>query len=284
MSKKEKNTTPQRFQLVPLLVQKFIRDYDDAVKDYDLPQQLELTDHLLGVLDLMEQYAETPDEAIWKQYRDKEDAILKKYGKTLKPYADKYFYKYFSFDIVLAEKEIYSGEEFNRLTPDEQGLTLNEKLSFIQWCRNSLYNARTFLYLQKEPENIGTPAALSGPADPDREATKARQLLAIYYLLKAGFNIEHRATHQVSEVVWLAHLLTGTKLTNLQNSDIYKKYSLMPNYKKGDQLIADLKFIKPYFEQLNIEKAVGLIDEEIQRAIKELSSTARKKYRGEDEQ
>jgi len=58
----------------------------------------------------------------------------------------------------------------------------------------------------------------------------------------------------------------------------------MPNYKKSDQLIADLKFIKPYFEQLNIEKAVELIDEEIQRAIKELPSTARKKYRGEDEQ
>jgi len=58
----------------------------------------------------------------------------------------------------------------------------------------------------------------------------------------------------------------------------------MPNYKKGDQLIADLKFIKPYFEQLNIERAVELIDEEIKRAIQELPSTARKKYRDEGEQ
>jgi len=282
MAKKEKNTTPKRFQVVPLLAQKFIRDYDDTVKDYGLPQQLELTNHLLGVLDLMEKYAETTGDAIWKQYSEKEDALLKKYGKTLKQYADKYFYKYFSFDIVLAEKEIYSGEEFNRLTPDEQGLTLNERLSFIRWCRNSLYNARTFLYLQMEPENAEVPAALSGQADPDREATKARQLLAIYYLLKAGWGIEHRDSHTVSAVTRFAHLMTGTKITKIQNSDIYKKYSLMPNYKKSEQLIADLKFVRPYFEQLHIEKAVQLIDDEIQRAVKKLPVTARKKYRDND--
>ena len=282
MSKKEKNTTPQRFKVVPLLAQKFIRDYDNTVKQYELPQQLELTDHLLDVLELMEQYAETPDEAIWKQYKEKEDALLKKYGKTLKPYAGKYFYKYFSFDIVLAEKEIYSGEEFNRLTSDEQGLTLNERLSFIRWCRNSLYNARTFLYLQMEPENAEVPTDLSGQADPDREATKARQLLAIYYLLKAGWGIEQRDTHTVSALTRFAHLMTGTKITIIQNSDIYKKYSKMPNYKKDEHLIADLKFILPYFEELNIEKAIQLIDDEIQRAIKELPTVARKKYRDTD--
>jgi hypothetical protein len=283
MSKKEKNTTPQRFKVVPLLAQNFIRDYDDAVKQYELPQQLELTDHLLAVMDLMEQYTETTDDAIWKQYSEKEDALLKKYGKTLKPYAAKYFYKYFSFDIVLAEKEIYSGEEFNRLTSDEQGLTLNERLSFIRWCHNSLYNARTFLYLQMEPENAEVPTDLSGgQADPDREATKARQLLAIYYLLKAGWGIEQRDSHSVSALTRFAHLMTGTKITNIQNSDIYKKYSKMPNFKNGEHLIADLKFIRPYFEELHIEKAVQLIDEEIRRAVKELPAIVRKKYRDND--
>jgi hypothetical protein len=279
---KEKNTTPQRFKVVPLLAQKFIRDYDDAVKQYELPQQLELTDHLLAVMDLMEQYTETTDDAIWKQYSEKEDAFLKKYGKTLKPYAEKYFYKYFSFDIVLAEKEIYSGEEFNRLTADEQGLTLNERLSFIRWCRNSLYNARTFLYLQMEPENAEVPTAISEQPDPDREATKARQILAIYYLLKAGWGIEHRDSHTISAVARFAHLMTGTKITKIQNSDIYKKYSMMPNFKNGEHLIADLKFIRPYFEQLHIEKAVQLIDDEIQRAVKELPAIVRKKYRKND--
>jgi hypothetical protein len=56
----------------------------------------------------------------------------------------------------------------------------------------------------------------------------------------------------------------------------------MPNYKKGEHLIADLKFIRPYFEQLHIEKAVQLIDDEIQRAVKELPVATRKKYRDTD--
>lgn len=279
MGKSEKNSVWPRFQVVPLLAQRFIRDYEEVIKQYYLPQQLELTDHLLNVLDLMEQYIDTSDGEVWQQYRQKEDALLKKYGKTLKPYADKYFYKYFDFDLVLAEKEIYSTEEFNRLTSDEQGLTLSERHLFTRVCRNVLYNSRAFLQLRMEPENTSSVLNLAGQDEPDKEATKARQLLTIYYLLKAGFNIEHRGSHTISEVVRLAHLLTGAKLTSLQNSDIYKKYSLMPNYKKGEHLIADLKFIRPYFEALHIEKAVELIDEEIQRAIQDLPSEVRKKYK-----
>jgi hypothetical protein len=279
MSKSERNIARPRFQVVPLLAQQFARDYEEVIKEYSLPQQLELTNHLLNVLDLMEQYIDSSDGAVWQQYRESEDSLLRKYGKTLKPYAEKYFYKYFDFDLVLTEKEIYSTDEFNRLTADQQSLTLSERHLFIRVCRNTLDNSRTFLQLRMEPENAETTQDLSSQLEPDREATKARQLLTIYYLLKAGFNIEHRGSHTISEVVRLAHLLTGAKLTNLQNSDIYKKYSLMPNYKKGEHLIADLKFIRPYFEALHIEKAVELIDEEIQRAIKELPSELRKKYK-----
>ncbi len=144
MPKKEKNITPPRFQVVALLAQKFIRDYEDTVNQYGLPQQLELTDHLIDVLDLMKQYIVNHDESIWKQYKDKENALLKKYGKTLKPYADRYFYKYFDFDIVLAEKGIYSPEEFNRLTHEEQGLTLKEGKLFIRLCYNTLHNTNRF--------------------------------------------------------------------------------------------------------------------------------------------
>lgn len=283
MSKSEKNAVRSRSQAVPLLTQQFVRDYEEVIKEYNLPVQVELTDHLLNVLDLMDQYLDTSDRAIWQQYRENEDALLKKYGKTLKPYADKYFYKYFDFNLVLAEKEIYSTEEFNRLTLDEQGLTLNERQLFIRVCRNVLYNSRAFLQLRMEPANTSADLNLAGQDEPDKEATKARQLLTIYYLLKAGFNIEHRGSHTISEVVRLAHLLTGAKFTNLQNSDIYKKYSLMPNYKTGEHLIADLKFIRPYFEALHIEKAVEQIDEEIQRAIKELPSELRKKYKNKAE-
>ena len=44
----------------------------------------------------------------------------------------------------------------------------------------------------------------------------------------------------------------------------------MPDYKSGQRLIDDLKFIRPYFEELNIVKAIELIDEQIQKAGKKL--------------
>lgn len=266
MPKKEPYTTPSRLQIVPLLTQRFVRDYEDAAKHYELPQQLELTEHLLQVLELFRQYDQNEPEVTYGQLRKIEEALLKKYRKTLKPYLDKMFHKYFYFETVLSEKDIITPEDFYRLTPDQQGLTVNETKQFIQVCYNSLYNAKIFLYLRMEPETaLQAPKETASIAstEPDKDITKARQLLAIYYLLKTGFSIEHRDSHSVSAVARLAHLLTGTKLTSLQNSDIYKKYALMPYYKKGEQLIADLQFIRPFFADLNIQDVVKLIDEEI---------------------
>lgn len=270
MQKKTANTSPPRSQAVPLLAQMFVRDYEDAVNKYDLSQRLEITDHLISVLELMSQFAETDDDATWQQYRDKEESLSKKYGRTLNPYSELSFYKYFHFDTVLAEKGIYSTSEFNRLSSDEQGLSPKERQAFMRLCRNCLLNAKNFLYLQMEPENVEAITDIPNETDWEPAFTKARQLLAIYYLLKAGFSIEHRITHPVSAFTRFAHLLTGTKITNLQNSDIYKKYSQMPDYKSGERLIDDLKFIRPYFEELNIAKALELIDEQIQQAEKKL--------------
>lgn len=263
MPKKEPYTTPPRLQVVPLLTQRFVGDYNDAVKHYELPQQLELTEHLLQVLELFQHYDQDEPEATYGQLREIEEALLKKYRKTLKPYLDRMFHKYFYFETILSEKDIITPEDFNRLTSDQQGLTVNEINQFIQICYNSLYNAKIFLYLRMEPETSSKEITPIAAIEPDKDITKARQLLAIYYLLKTGFSIEHRDSHAVSAVARLAHLLTGTKLTSLQNSDIYKKYSLMPYYKKGEQLIADLQFIRPFFADLNIQDVVKLIDEEI---------------------
>jgi hypothetical protein len=274
-----------RNQAVPLLVQRFASDYQDALKHYDLPQRLELTEHLQFTVDLIFLYAKTDNADIYHYYLELEDELLTKYRKAYKPYFVKQFFTYFWFDTVLLDKGIYTEEEYNRLTLEQRRLTVEEIVDFVNRCRDILHYGRAIIYLQMEPEGAIQKAEtiVLPQEEPDKEATKARQLLAIYYLLKAGFDIEHRSTHPVSDVVRLAHLLTGTKLTNMQNSDIYKKYSLMPNYKKDEQLIADLRFIRPYFEQLHIEKGVKLIDEEIQRAIRELPVGVRKKYR-KDEQ
>jgi hypothetical protein len=286
MDKTDKTTAITRDQAVTLLVKRFIKDYRDAILHYELPEKLELTDHLLFALDLIFLHAHTNNDNIYSYYLELEDELLRKYRKTFKPYVVQQFFRYFWFDEVLLEKEIYSQEGFYSLEPEWRRLSVQEIADFVEQCRDFLYYARTIIYLQMEPEAAGTeqiklamPAISEQPEPADKDFTKARQLLAIHYLLKAGWEIEPRNSHPISAIVRIAHLLTGTKFTNLQNSDLYKKYMQMPHYKTGEQLIADLKFIRPYFEELHIEKAVQLIDEEIQKTVKELPLTSRKKYR-----
>lgn len=282
MPTKETPVNPPRIHIAPLLANLFVADYNAVVEQYAPAQQLEITEHLLAIVELFRKEAMEP-AILWQQYHQKEDALLIRYGKMLRPYATKQFHQYFDYTTVLIVKGIYSSEIYNGLTPEEQGLTVTEIAQFLHMCNNTLYHARYFLYLEREPQITvqpvkGTPAT----EEPDNEITKARQLLAIFYLLKTGFAIEHRDTHSVSAVAQLVHLLTGTKFTTTQNSDIYKKYASMPNYNKGEQLITDLQFIQPYFNRLNMQEAVQLIEEEINRAIKDLPAGARNKYRNKE--
>lgn len=93
-----------------------------------------------------------------------------------------------------------------------------------------------------------------------------QQLLALHYLLKAGFNMEARGSNSVSELTQLAHLLLGKKFTSLQNSSIYKKYKKLPNFDSTSQLIKDLKHIRPYFEKLDLKNIVELINKDLKEA------------------
>ena len=83
---KEPPINPHRFQVVALLAQHFIQDYEAAIQHYSIPQQLELTEHLFTVLTLFRQYHPDEQERLHTQYRESEETLLKKYGKTLKPY------------------------------------------------------------------------------------------------------------------------------------------------------------------------------------------------------
>ncbi len=275
---------PPRDQVVPLLIKQFVLDYHEGTKGYEFPVKLELTEHLLVSVGLMLLYAQRNNEAVYEHYVELEDELLRKYRKALKPYFVKQFFKYFWFDEVLLEKKIYTKEEFNRIAPDWRRLTLTEITEFVSRCQDILFHLRAVIYLQMEPEagvmpKEATPS-LPEPQELDKEFSKPRRLLAIYYLLKAGYDIDHRENKSISAIARFAHLLTGTKITSIQNSDIYKKYSMMPNFNKGEKLIADLRFIRPFFEDLHIETALQLIDAEIKRAIEDVPAGKRKKYRG----
>ncbi len=266
---------PKRHLLPSLLAQRFLKDYEDTVKEFKLPQQIELTEHLLEILEAIREYSLKQDAKVYDNYVKHEKALLKKYGKAFKSYKEKQFHSYFDFHLVLSEKGIISAEQFNSMgSAEEQRLSQEEVEKFINLSKNGLHFRLDFLYLQRDPEfePQARESETIDEAEQDTEITKARQLLAIYYLLKAGFNLEHRVSGNVSQIAKFVHLMTGTKFTTIQNSDIYKKYLKMPNYKKDKELIKDLKYVRFYFSELALYNVVKLIDEEIQKAKKEVST------------
>src|ERR1035437_5109842 len=265
------NKLPKRHLVPSLLTQQFLKDYEDTVKHFKLPQQIELTEHLLEMLDIMKEYAQKEDGKVYDNYVKRENALLKKYGKAFKPFKEKQFHSYFYFQEVLVTKDVYTSEQYNSLG-EAQKLSLPEAEKFIRLSQNGLHFRLDSLYLQRDPE-FEPQERESEPiseAEQDNEITKPRQLLAIYYLLKAGFKVEHRVSGNVSQIAKFVHLMTGTKFTTIQNSDIYKKYLNMRNYKKDKELIKDLKFVRHYFSDLALYNAVQMIDSEIEKAKEEL--------------
>jgi hypothetical protein len=266
-----------RTSIPALLTQHFFHDYESALKHYKPDQKIEITEHLLKLFDAVE----AKDDGA---YSILEEALVKKYGKGIKQYRDAAIHKYFQFELVLAEKDIYSSEAFNELSGDEQTLSADEIKRFIHSCRNVLRGALYHLYAERDPEFETEPEVVfpkEKGKETDKDVTRSRQLLAIYYLLKSSFNIEHRQSNFISDSAKFAHLLTGIKFTSLQTSDIYKKFQKLPNHKKGVALLEDLKYIRPFFENLGMDKALQLIDEEIRQTKKELPYTTRKKYEDE---
>src|SRR4051812_20557751 len=81
MLKKDKSTPP-RSQVVPLLAQKFVHDYEDAIKDYDLSLRLEITEYLMEVVELINEYAQNEDQAVYKRFTELQEVLLQKYRKT----------------------------------------------------------------------------------------------------------------------------------------------------------------------------------------------------------
>jgi hypothetical protein len=277
MSKPVKHTFTSRHLIVSLLAQKFVGECRELMQHHQPEQQLELTEHLLLMLSCLKDIVSNNNN--YPEFIAAENALLKKYGKLLKPYKAAHFERYFDTSMVITQKEIISTEEFNRLPAEQQSLTLNETLQFVQTCSNVLNAERELLFLQQEPSfNVKDESVNELPFngkqedEKSKEFTKARQLLALHYLLNSSFGVEPRSNVSVSSLTRFAHLMTGTPFTSLQNSEIYKKYRLMPNYKKGFELITDLQFIRPYFVDLGLTEAVNQIDAEIQREKKELAN------------
>lgn len=255
------------------------KDVEEILSHYEDEQKVEIAEHLIQTFDDLLEYFKTRSEDVYQKYAKRENELLKKFGKTFKPYTQKRIYTLFDFDRLLLEKNYFTADEFNSLKGDEGELCESDIKELSSSIQRMLHGALHFLYLEREPQFETKEKNIAGVKDEvDKEITEARQLLAIYYLLKSGFEISHRESNSISEVTRFAHLLTGTKFSTIQKSSIYKKFQYMPNYNKEEYLIKDLRFIRPYFEALHLQKVTELIDKEIEKSIRELPASRRKNF------
>ena len=161
------------------------------------------------------------------------------------------------------EQGYYTPEEFNALTKEEQKLKDEDVIAFCNYMNRELSDKLYDLYL--EDGNVEkVDVDLSGKEETDLDMTEARRLLAIYFLFKATLGIEHRRHTDISHYARFAHLLLGKKIPKLDHSNIYKKYKKLPYFNKGQQLIKDLQYIKPFFAALELQKAIDMIEKEIE--------------------
>ncbi len=206
---KETKPKPRKAVYLSMVIGKEI---NSVLTKYEGEQKIELAEHLLKTFDELLEYFKTKEEEVYQRYVSREKDLLKKYGKSYKAYAGLSIYKLFDFDMLLAEKDYYTLKEFNSLKAGEGDLSEKDVKEWCDSIKRMLYGAIHFSYLEKEPEfetiTFSKDSIDSVKDDLDKEITEARQLLAIYYLLKSGFNIEHRGTSSVSEVARFAHLLT----------------------------------------------------------------------------
>ena len=266
MSDLNENSEPKRKPLKGAFLSQIIaKEIQEILSQIDPDMRQIILEHLILLFKDLESHASSKDDTVYLNFAKRETDMMKKYGKAIEPYRTHYFYKLFQPEL-LVEKGYYTTEEFNSL-PNEQ--TFSSELEIKQVCiaMNKFLDWELQMCYMENTNGVSKGDELSGTnsksEEKEKEATEARRLLAMYYFLKAGMGIEQHRTNSVSEIAQFIHFLFGVPFTTLQNSNIYSKYRKMPDYNSGEVLIKDLRYIRPYFETLNLHKVLELIDAQI---------------------
>ena len=247
-----------------------LNEIEGVLLHYNSEQKIELVEHFIKLFDELQESSKTKDFVLpLQQFTNREVELLKKFRSAYKPYEAKSFATLFDLDNVLLDKGYFSEEEFNKLTKEQRKLPEQDVVSFCSFMDNALHSKLHSIYLG-EDDNPESLANITQKEENDKDMTEARRLLALYYLFSATLGSEHRKKTDISKYARFAHLLFGKKITDLHVSNIYKKYKKLPNYKKGKHLIQDLNYIKPFFQELDLQKAVEMIEKEIETEIKEM--------------
>ncbi len=244
------------------LIKQVTAEIKQVLANYQTERKLELIAHLTALFDELQQYYETKDPVQLQQFINRDMELLKTYRSAFTPYEEKRFFGLFDTDKVLLFKGYYTTEEFNVLPKEVTALKQQEVSAFC----NAMGDVLSDLEYKTYKEDPTDTKMNSTEEKEESDTTEMQQLLAVHYLLKAGFGIEARGSNSVSQFTQLAHLLLGKKFTTLQNSNIYKKYKKLPNFDNPTQLIKDLKHILRSFEAMDLKSVVDLINKDLHEA------------------
>ncbi len=147
------------------------------------------------IFQLASGYIKTGNEKFTELIETYEDDLFTKYLSRLVTYFSKGFIKYLLSENVVCEMNLLTKEEFDAMAPAEREFSLEDREEFLLISQNALSHARKLLYLHDKGDAL--PAITIEETTiitdkPDKDMTKARQLLAIYYFLKASLGLEGR--------------------------------------------------------------------------------------------
>ena len=147
-------------------------------------------------------------------------------------------------------------------------LRSTDHLNLIPNIDLEIAKIKDLLMLESQP-NLPKGITLPG------ELTNSQLVLIFFYFFKQN-GLEPRKNIDISSIAKFLHLITGKELTNVINSDFYKKLLRVPNFKKDKELIKDLETILPMFKKVQLNEAAKMIENEIEMARSEIKHSNKK--------
>lgn len=145
--------SPKKEQVVTYLTKHFFKEYEEVMQGFKPEEQLKLNEHFILMMDNLFHFAsEIGNKTAAKfadEYAASVDALLVKYGSSLKTYIDKEFIQYFLPPLVLVCKGFYSQDEVER--KENEALNIDDAKAFAFLCKSQLQQIRKEMLLNNMP-------------------------------------------------------------------------------------------------------------------------------------
>jgi len=254
-----KATPYNRSHLLFKLSGNFSKNFERSLVDFSIEEQIHITNMLI---DAAQRFEKDKDEEEYENiYNSTIDVLQKKYRKKLTPLMNYHLSDYF----VQSSLKLLDQMTDDKINDDyHQHMDDEEYKNYMQRVKNTLYNYRSALLMQSDPEDETGKQLLGEKENMDskgkKEPTARQRALFIHYLDK---HFKINATGDKKPLADVAHFLTGNNLKNLYDT-IKNPLEHTEEQKKSVQhLKNDLECVKKQFERLRLTQVNLIIDKDI---------------------